>query len=70
VAFVILSGDTANPRTRQWVDSRGVEMIDKPYTREDILRQVDKTLAALPGGVMGPRREVPKQEHDKPDSCA
>lgn len=69
-AFVILSGDTANPRTRQWVDSRGVEMIDKPYSRDDILRQVDKTLAALPGGVMGPRRTVPQPKNDKPDPGA
>ncbi|MBI4872257.1 MAG: response regulator [Candidatus Riflebacteria bacterium] len=43
--FLFLSGDTANPRTRTWIDERGVQMIEKPYTRDEILGHVNRALA-------------------------
>ncbi len=42
--LLFLSGDTANPLTREQLESLGVGLIEKPFTQKDLLRQIGQAL--------------------------
>ncbi|MBI4868077.1 MAG: response regulator [Candidatus Wallbacteria bacterium] len=45
-SILFLSGDTANPRTRSRVEEKGMELLEKPYSRSEIVGKVNEALLA------------------------